>query len=67
MKRRAIQQRVDMDFNEWARDISVERVKNGLEKEIIPVREVTRMIMNTDNLVNMEKELLTKRRKDEVQ
>jgi hypothetical protein len=61
--RKSIQQRVDINFNEWMKDISLERVKQGLEKEIIPAREVTRMMMNTENITALEKELLTKQRK----
>lgn len=61
--KKAIQQRIDTDFNEWIKDISVERVKNGLEKDTIPAREVTRMMMNAESITALEKELLTKQRK----
>ena len=64
--KRGVQERVDPEFKEWANDISIERIKNSLEKDKISVREVTRMMMNAENLLNLEKELLTKLRKKDV-
>jgi len=58
-------ERIDLDFKEWAEDISTERVKNGLDKKTVSIREVTRMLMNTDNLINVEEELLKKSRKND--
>lgn len=59
------QVRIDPDFDGWLEGLSIERIKNGLEKEQISQRELTRMIMNTESRIPLEEELLTKKRKNE--
>jgi len=55
--------RVEPLFTEWAKDIALERIKKGLEREMISPREVTRMFMNTESRGKVEEELTSRPRR----
>lgn len=55
--------RIDLTFMNELDDIRIGRIKKDLEKEMIPFREVTRMIKNTENWKNVKEELINKPRK----
>lgn len=66
MKRRAIQERIDEEFKKELESISINRIKNDLEIDKLPIKELTRMTLNTDNWKKVKEELQTKpRKKDE--
>lgn len=66
MKRRAIQERVDEEFIKELHNIRIERIKKGLENDIIPYKELTRMALNADSWKELKGELEKKpRKKDE--
>ena len=63
MKKPSKQVRVDPEFEDWTKEIAIERVKRNLEKELLPPREITRMMLNAPGLEALEIDLITKPRK----
>lgn len=63
MKRRAIQERIDEEFKKELEMISIKRIKNDLEIDKLPIKELTRMTLNTLNWKKCKEELETKPRK----
>ena len=55
--------KIDLGFDKELEDVSIARIKNDLEKEMIPKREVTRMITNTEYWKKVKEELINKPRK----
>ena len=55
--------RTDPLFSEWTKEIALERIKKGLEREMISPREVTRMFMNTESRGVIEEELTSRPRR----
>ena len=55
--------RTDPLFEEWTKEIAIERIKNNLEREMISPREVTRMFLNTESRSKIEEELTTRPRR----
>ena len=60
-----IAEKIDKIWKEDLDSIRINRVKNDLETDIIPIREVTRMLRNTEGWKMSKKELETKPRKNE--
>lgn len=56
-------ERVDKEFARDLKDISLIRIRNGLEKEMLSKRELTRIMRNTSSYPLMIEELKTKPRK----
>ena len=65
MKRQAIQERIDMEFKKELNKIAIQRVKNDLESDILPIKELTRMTLNAESWKELKGELETKTRKKE--
>jgi hypothetical protein len=55
--------RVDSTFVNKMEEVSTARIKNGLEKRSLGIRELTRMAQNTESFNKMLFELKTKPRK----
>ena len=53
----------DPNFFEWLNDLELERIKKGLEREMIGKREITRMMLNAPSIEKIEQELTTFKRK----
>ena len=62
-KRKNKQTRIDEQFAEWTKDVSIDRIKKGLEKEVISPREITRIMLNAPSFKDIDKELRTMRRR----
>ena len=67
-KKRSILMRVDPNFKKVIDEVPKERLINRLESNIREVtsREITRMMLNTDNFNKVLKELQTKERRKNV-
>ena len=63
MVRKYKQAKVDPNFEKIMRDVSIQRIKNGMENKQISVREVTRMTTNADCFKVLLNELCTKPRR----
>lgn len=63
MNNKGIQERIDIGLKDDLKAVGVERIKNDLEKEMLPIRELTRMMKNTATYPNLLDELKTKPRK----
>jgi hypothetical protein len=63
MKNKAIQERIDINLRNDLKEVSLDRIKNGLEKEMQPIKELTRMMRNAESYPNLLNELKTKPRK----
>ena len=62
-EKKGVPAKIDRTFDKELQDVSIERIKNDLEKEMIPKREITRMITNTEYWKKVKEELITKPRK----
>ena len=61
MKKNSIQERIDNEFADDLKRIRIERIKNGLEDDLIPLSEMTRMLRNTEGWIKLSKEELAKK------
>lgn len=62
-KNRGIQERIDEDFKNALHEIRINRIKNGVENDLIPIRELTRMSLNAESWKELKGELERKPRK----
>jgi hypothetical protein len=60
------QERIDINLLKDLKKIQLNRVINGLEDCTIPIREVSRMIPNTENWDKVVHECCTKPRRKDV-
>lgn len=60
---KTIVERIHRDFMKEIRSVSKERFKKDLDDDLIPVHEVTRMMLNADHWNGLRDELTSKQRK----